>query len=85
MSDYVKNKGRNRKKIMHRLSKAAGISNNVLVLPTVVCANQVASGISQQVTGTTWIQHQHGCTQLAESLSQVLGLSLVSLYAGGCK
>jgi altronate dehydratase large subunit len=52
-----------------------GIRNHVLVLPSVVCANRVARGISQQVEGTTWIEHQHGCTQLgvdAELTANVL-------------
>jgi altronate dehydratase large subunit len=41
-----------------------GIRNHVLVIPSVVCANRVARGISQQVAGTVWVEHQHGCTQL---------------------
>jgi altronate dehydratase large subunit len=41
-----------------------GVRNQVLVLPSVVCANRVARGISQSVIGTCWIEHQHGCTQL---------------------
>jgi altronate dehydratase large subunit len=42
----------------------AGIRNHVLIMPSVVCANRVARGISQQVTDTNWVEHQHGCTQL---------------------
>jgi len=52
-----------------------GIRNNVLIIPSVVCANRVARSISQQVSGTTWVEHQHGCTQLgadAELTSHVL-------------
>lgn len=52
-----------------------GIRNNVLIIPSVVCANRVARGISQQVAGTTWVEHQHGCTQLgadAELTARVL-------------
>ena len=52
-----------------------GIRNHVLILPSVVCANRVARGISQAVEGTIWVEHQHGCTQLgvdAELTSQVL-------------
>ena len=30
-----------------------GIRNHVLILPSVVCANRAARGISQAVTGTT--------------------------------
>ncbi|MDF2813944.1 MAG: uxaA 1 [Paenibacillus sp.] len=46
----------------------AGIRNHVLVLSAVVCANRVARGISQMVAGTTWIEHQNGCTQLGSDL-----------------
>ena len=52
-----------------------GIRNQVLVIPSVVCANRVARGISQQIAGTTWVEHQHGCTQLgadAELTAHVL-------------
>ncbi|HWR30907.1 MAG TPA: UxaA family hydrolase [Negativicutes bacterium] len=52
-----------------------GIRNQVLILPSVVCANRVARGISQAVAGTTWVEHQHGCTQLgadAELTARVL-------------
>jgi altronate dehydratase large subunit len=47
-----------------RANGAVGIRNHVLVLPSVVCANRIARGISQLVAGTTWVEHQHGCTQL---------------------
>lgn len=47
-----------------RSDGSVGIRNHVLILPSVVCANRVARGISQQVAGTTWVEHQHGCTQL---------------------
>ena len=52
-----------------------GIRNHVLILPSVICANRVARGISQQVLGTSWVEHQHGCTQLgvdAELTANVL-------------
>ena len=52
-----------------------GVRNHVLVIPSVVCANRVARGIAQQVSGATWFEHQHGCTQLgadAELTAQVL-------------
>lgn len=47
-----------------RANGTVGIRNHVLIIPSVVCANRVARGISQLVTGTTWVEHQHGCTQL---------------------
>jgi len=52
-----------------------GVRNHILVLPSVVCANRVARGISQAVIGTTWVEHQHGCAQLgadAELTAKVL-------------
>lgn len=54
---------------------SVGIRNHVLIIPSVVCANRVARGIAQSVTGATWIEHQHGCTQLgadAELTARVL-------------
>ena len=47
-----------------RTGGTVGIRNHVMIIPSVVCANRVARGISQLVTGTTWVEHQHGCTQL---------------------
>jgi altronate dehydratase large subunit len=58
-----------------RADGAIGIRNHVLVLPSVVCANRVARGVSQLVSESTWVEHQHGCTQLgadAELSTQVL-------------
>lgn len=46
-----------------------GIRNHVLILPSVVCANRVARGIAQEVPGTVWVEHQHGCTQLGDDAS----------------
>ncbi|MBS4179382.1 UxaA family hydrolase [Lederbergia citrea] len=41
-----------------------GIRNHLLILPTVVCANQVCSRIEQQVPNSVAIPHQHGCSQV---------------------
>ncbi|WP_018759569.1 UxaA family hydrolase [Paenibacillus terrigena] len=41
-----------------------GIRNHLLVIPTVICANQVCNRISQTVPGTVSIPHQHGCSQI---------------------
>ncbi|WP_026695331.1 UxaA family hydrolase [Peribacillus kribbensis] len=43
-----------------------GIRNHVLLMPTVVCANQVVNRIEQQVPGTVAIPHQHGCSQVGD-------------------
>ena len=49
---------------------SVGIRNHVLIIPTVVCANQVARGISSSVKGSVWVEHQHGCSQLAPDAAQ---------------
>lgn len=49
---------------------SVGIRNHVLIMPTVVCANQVARAIALNTKGTTWFEHQHGCSQLAPDAAQ---------------
>ena len=49
---------------------SVGIRNHVLVIPTVGCANQVARGIARTVEGSVWVEHQHGCSQLAPDAAQ---------------
>ncbi len=51
-----------------RADGKAGIRNHVLILSAVVCANRVARGIAQMVSGTVWVEHQNGCTQLGADL-----------------
>ncbi|AFH60515.1 UxaA family hydrolase [Paenibacillus caseinilyticus] len=41
-----------------------GIRNHLLIIPTVICSNQVCSRISQLVPETVAIPHQHGCSQI---------------------
>ncbi|MDQ8739230.1 UxaA family hydrolase [Paenibacillus sp. LHD-38] len=41
-----------------------GIRNHLLIIPTVICSNQVCSRIMQLVPGTVAIPHQHGCSQI---------------------
>ncbi len=41
-----------------------GIRNHLLLIPTVICANQVVNRISQLVADTIPIPHQHGCSQI---------------------
>ncbi|TDQ36435.1 UxaA family hydrolase [Aureibacillus halotolerans] len=47
-----------------------GIRNHLLIIPTVVCANQVANRIQQQVTGAISIPHQHGCSQVGDDIKR---------------
>lgn len=41
-----------------------GIRNHLLLIPTVICSNQVCSRISQLVPDIVAIPHQHGCSQI---------------------
>jgi altronate dehydratase large subunit len=41
-----------------------GIRNHLLIIPTVICSNQVCSRIMQMVPGAVAIPHQHGCSQI---------------------
>lgn len=41
-----------------------GIRNHLLLIPTVICSNQVVNRISQLVPNTVAIPHQHGCSQI---------------------
>ncbi|MBB3111301.1 altronate dehydratase large subunit [Paenibacillus phyllosphaerae] len=41
-----------------------GIRNHLLIIPTVICANQVCNRITQLVPDTVAIPHQHGCSQI---------------------
>jgi altronate dehydratase large subunit len=41
-----------------------GIRNHLLIIPTVICSNQVSSRIMQMVPDTVAIPHQHGCSQI---------------------
>ncbi|WP_308638772.1 UxaA family hydrolase [Paenibacillus silvisoli] len=41
-----------------------GIRNHLLIIPTVICSNQVCNRIMQMVPGTVAIPHQHGCSQI---------------------
>lgn len=49
-----------------RPNGAVGIRNHLLVVPTVVCANQVAVRIAESVPDAVAIPHQHGCSQIGE-------------------
>ncbi len=53
-----------------RADGTAGTRNHVLILPTVACANNVTRSIARQVPGAVWVEHQHGCSQLAPDAAQ---------------
>ncbi|MCD6323835.1 MAG: UxaA family hydrolase [Desulfurococcales archaeon] len=45
-----------------------GIRNHVLVIPSVVCASEVAARIANNVEGAVAIPNQHGCCQIGADL-----------------
>ncbi|GAF67132.1 carbohydrate hydrolase [Bacillus sp. TS-2] len=49
-----------------RSNGSVGLRNHLLLLPTVICANQVVNRIAQQVQDSIAIPHQHGCSQVGE-------------------
>lgn len=48
-----------------------GIRNYVAVIPSVVCANEVARAVTAQTSGTRGLFHQQGCSQLLPDLQWV--------------
>jgi altronate dehydratase large subunit len=54
-----------------RVNGKVGTRNYVGVLSTVVCANEVAKGIADQVQGTVAFTHQQGCCQTPPDLKRV--------------
>lgn len=51
-------------KAYQRPNGEIGIRNHLLIIPTVICSNQVCSRIVQMVPDTVAIPHQHGCSQI---------------------
>jgi altronate dehydratase large subunit len=78
-----------------RKDGSVGTRNYIGILSTVVCANEVADGISRHVEGTTAFMHQQGCCQTPVDITQVnetligLGknpnLAAVLLVSLGCE
>lgn len=58
-----------------------GARNLVALIPTVICANDVAMAISRQVQGTVGYYHHQGCCQLPVDLKRVTE-TLISLGRG---
>lgn len=54
-----------------RTDGRVGTRNYVGVLSTVVCSNEVAKGIADQVQGTVAFTHQQGCCQTPPDLERV--------------
>lgn len=47
-----------------------GVRNHLLVLPSVVCANDTALRIAAQLVGAVSVTHPHGCSQLTADAQQ---------------
>ena len=58
-----------------------GSRNLVAVIPSVVCANDVAQAIVAQVQGTVGLYHHQGCCQLPPDLDRVTE-TLIGLGCG---
>ena len=56
-----------------------GVRNKVLILPTSVCASDMARIISQQVEGSVTFNNQQGCSQVA--VDQQLTMDVMAGYA----
>lgn len=53
-----------------RADGGVGVRNHLLVLPSVVCANDTALRIAAQLNGAVSVTHQHGCAQLPADSEQ---------------
>ncbi len=79
----------------HRKNGSVGIRNYLVVMSTVICANEIAEAISQKVPGSVPILHPQGCCQMPVDLKRVtstlagLGLNpnvgAVLLVSLGCE
>lgn len=49
-----------------------GVRNHLLVIPTSVCASEVAKRVADKVEGAVAIPHQHGCCQMGEDFKQTV-------------
>lgn len=63
-----------------RADGKVGARNHVAVIPSVICANDVAQAITAQVQGTVGYFHHQGCCQLPPDLERVTD----TLCALGC-
>lgn len=57
-----------------RKDGSVGTRNYIGILSTVVCANEVADGISMQINGTAAFTHQQGCAQTPMDIIRVNAL-----------
>ncbi|MGB8454379.1 MAG: UxaA family hydrolase [Anaerocolumna sp.] len=64
-----------------RSNGTIGARNDVAVIPSVTCANDVAQAICRQVHGTVTYLHHQGCCQLPPDLDRVTD-TLISLGCG---
>lgn len=65
-----------------RPNGSVGIRNHVVVIPTSICASEVAVRVSGRVEATTALPHQHGCCQLGADYTQTVR-TLIGLGRNG--
>ena len=54
-----------------------GIRNHLLVLPSVVCANNTAQKIAEQLNGVVIVTHQNGCAEITDSDRELVRRTLI--------
>ena len=55
----------------HRKNGAVGVRNYLVIMSTVICANEIAEAISQKVPDSVPILHPQGCCQMPVDLKRV--------------
>ncbi len=65
-----------------RANGAVGSRNHLAIIPSVVCANDVAQAVVQQVPGAVGFFHHQGCCQLPPDLDRVTN-TLIGLGLSG--
>ncbi len=55
-----------------RSNGSVGVRNHVLVFPTVICASAVARVINNEMPGTIYVTHQHGCGHLGDEKEHMI-------------
>jgi altronate dehydratase large subunit len=55
----------------HRKNGTVGVRNHLIIMSTVICANEIAEKISNMVKGSVPILHPQGCCQMPVDLKRV--------------
>ena len=60
-----------------RANQTIGVRNHLLVMPSVICANDVARMIAEKLPGAVYINHEHGCGNHIEVTRQRIKRTLI--------